>query len=74
MDNVTGNFVVGKEFDALLIDTSIYPLHNFGAYNEEAYAAKSAEMKLLEKVQKFIYVGDDRNIVKVFVAGRQIKA
>ncbi|XP_073818431.1 guanine deaminase [Musca autumnalis] len=73
LDSVCGNFVVGKEFDALLIDTGLYPLHNFGFYNAEDYDKKSAEAKLLEMVQKFIYVGDDRNIVKVFVAGKQVK-
>lgn len=72
LDHVTGNFVTGKDFDALLIDTSKYPLHNFDSYktsNED----KSEEIKLLELVQKFIYVGDERNIVKVFVAGVQVK-
>lgn len=73
LDNVCGNFVEGKEFDALIIDTSIYPLHNFGFYNKEDYDKKSNEVRLLEMVQKFIYVGDDRNIVKVYVAGKQIK-
>ncbi|TMW48917.1 hypothetical protein DOY81_006012 [Sarcophaga bullata] len=73
LDNVCGNFVEGKEFDALIVDTSIYPLHNFGFYNKEDYDKKSNEIKLLEMVQKFIYVGDDRNIVKVYVAGKQIK-
>lgn len=73
LDHICGNFVEGKEFDALIVDTSIYPLHNFGFYNAEDYDKKSAEVKLLEMVQKFIYVGDDRNILKVYVAGKQIK-
>ncbi|XP_061402132.1 guanine deaminase [Musca vetustissima] len=73
LDHVCGNFVVGKEFDALLIDTGVYPLHNYGFYNAEDYEKKSPEVKLLEMVQKFIYTGDDRNIVKVFVAGKQVK-
>ncbi|XP_075146742.1 guanine deaminase [Haematobia irritans] len=73
MDHVCGNFEIGKEFDALIVDTSIYPLHNFGFYNPEDYNKKSDEVKLLEMVQKFIYTGDDRNIVNVFVAGQQVK-
>ncbi|KNC21404.1 hypothetical protein FF38_12603 [Lucilia cuprina] len=73
LDDICGNFVEGKEFDALVVDTSIYPLHNFGLYNAEDYEKKSDELKLLEMVQKFIYVGDDRNIVNVYVAGKQIK-
>lgn len=73
LDNVCGNFAVGKEFDALIVDTSVYPLHNFSFYNLEDYNKKSDELKLLEMVQKFIYTGDDRNIVGVYVAGKQIK-
>lgn len=74
LDNVCGNFEEGKEFDALIIDTSLYPLHNFGLHNaDNDYANKTAETKLLEMVQKFIYVGDDRNIISVYVAGKQIK-
>ncbi|XP_037952969.1 guanine deaminase [Teleopsis dalmanni] len=68
VDHITGNFIKGKEFDALIIDTSIHPLHNF-----DANSTAAAEHKLLELVQKFIYVGDDRNIVNVFVAGKKIK-
>ncbi|XP_059218467.1 guanine deaminase [Stomoxys calcitrans] len=74
MDKVCGNFEIGKEFDALVVDTSIYPSHNFGLYNPEDYEKKSDEVKLLEMVQKFIYTGDDRNIVQVYVAGKQIKS
>uniref|UniRef100_A0A1A9W7D0 Guanine deaminase n=1 Tax=Glossina brevipalpis TaxID=37001 RepID=A0A1A9W7D0_9MUSC len=73
MDEITGNFVVGKEFDALIIDTSKEPLHNFGFYDSNNYEKKSDELKLLEMVQKFIYVGDDRNVHRVYVAGKQIK-
>uniref|UniRef100_A0A1A9VG03 Guanine deaminase n=1 Tax=Glossina austeni TaxID=7395 RepID=A0A1A9VG03_GLOAU len=73
MDVITGNFVVGKQFDALLIDTSKAPLHNFGFYSSNDYEKKPDELKLLEMVQKFIYVGDDRNIQRVYVAGKQIK-
>lgn len=72
LDHVTGNFESGKEFDAILIDTTKYPLLNFDSY-KTSNKDKSEEMKLLELVQKFIYVGDDRNIDKVFVAGVQVK-
>lgn len=69
LSNITGNFVVGKYFDALIVDTSKYPLQNYNAGNE----SKSPDLNLLEMVQKFIYVGDDRNISRVYVAGNQIK-
>lgn len=72
LDHVTGNFEAGKEFDAILIDTNQFPLHNFNSYktwDEDT----SKELKLLQLVQKFIYVGDERNITKVFVRGVQVK-
>ncbi|XP_055525014.1 guanine deaminase [Wyeomyia smithii] len=67
-----GNFLPGKDFDALLIDTSVYPINRYQlppALTEK----KSAEEKLLELLQKFVYVGDDRNITSVFVAGQKVK-
>lgn len=71
VDAVVGNFVVGKEFDALLVDVAVGPIDWIEGSRLEA--AKSAEQKLLELVQRFVYVGDDRNVLKVFVQGRQVK-
>lgn len=68
-----GNFTVGKEFDALLIDVSQDRVGTFDLPKNENSAEVSDEMHLLQLLQKFIYVGDDRNIQKVFVAGRQVK-
>ena len=63
MANETGNFQVGKSFDALLIDlaSSSSPVHLF------------PDETMDERIQKFFMLGDDRNITKVFVAGRNIK-
>ncbi|KAL3846815.1 hypothetical protein ACJMK2_017769, partial [Sinanodonta woodiana] len=60
LEDKVGNFVVGKEFDALLIDVEAVgsPLDVF------------KEDTLEDVVEKFMYRGDDRNIVAVFVAGR----
>ncbi|KAI8044794.1 guanine deaminase [Drosophila gunungcola] len=60
MDHLTGNFAVGKEFDALLVDVSVvtHPLRR---------------LNVDELVEKFIYTGCDRNIVEVFVAGKRVK-
>ncbi|XP_061208186.1 guanine deaminase isoform X2 [Neopsephotus bourkii] len=62
LDDVIGNFEVGKEFDALLINTkaSDSPFDLFSADNFE------------DTLQKFLYLGDDRNISEVYVAGRQV--
>lgn len=72
VDEVVGNFVVGKEFDALLIDVSAAPID---WYDNTFTADDDADGKewLQTLLQKFVYIGDDRNILKVFVAGRQVK-
>lgn len=73
IDDKVGNFSVGKEFDALLIDTaSNSPIIQYNI-PENITNKKSEEEKLLELLQKFIYVGDDRNISKVFVKGVSVK-
>lgn len=53
-----GSFEVGYEFDALVIDDSTLSVG----------ASRSIE----ERLQRFIYVGDDRQIVKRFVAGKEV--
>lgn len=68
-----GNFAIGKEFDALLIDVSQDRVGTFDLPKNENSPNVSDEMHLLQLLQKFIYAGDDRNITKVFVAGRQVK-
>uniref|UniRef100_A0A8C3UPX4 Guanine deaminase n=1 Tax=Catharus ustulatus TaxID=91951 RepID=A0A8C3UPX4_CATUS len=62
LDDVIGNFEVGKEFDALLINTkaSDSPFDLFSADDFE------------DALQKFLYLGDDRNISEVYVAGKQV--
>ncbi|XP_053787845.1 guanine deaminase isoform X2 [Vidua macroura] len=62
LDDVIGNFQVGKEFDALLINTkaSDSPFDLFSADDFE------------DTLQKFLYLGDDRNISEVYVAGKQV--
>lgn len=61
--NQIGNFEVGKCFDALHIDlaSSGSPIHIFPGEN------------LDDMIQKFIMLGDDRNIAQVFVDGRKVK-
>ncbi|XP_023719933.1 guanine deaminase isoform X2 [Cryptotermes secundus] len=62
VDDKTGNFKVGKDFDALIVNMR-----------------KPGPIDILDKtdikdlIQKFLYTGDDRNISKVYVAGRQVK-
>lgn len=62
LDNKIGNFLVGKEFDALVISprakSSSFDAFDF--HNQE------------ELIQKFLFCGDDRNISKIYVAGRRV--
>ncbi|XP_064595797.1 guanine deaminase-like [Liolophura sinensis] len=63
LDDVIGNFQVGKDFDALLIDCDV--THSpFDTYPWDT---------MEDLVQKFIYQGDDRNITEVYVSGRRVK-
>jgi len=57
-----GNFKVGKQFDALHIDLHIdSPVHVL------------PDEDTLDMIEKFIMLGDDRNIVQVFVDGKDVK-
>ncbi|CAL1685490.1 unnamed protein product [Lasius platythorax] len=63
IEDKVGNLMPGKEFDALIIDLNAKSslLDNFKKYTLE------------ERLQRFIYSGDDRNIVSVYVRGRKVK-
>ena len=63
LGDVVGNFDVGKDLDALIIDcnakgspTTVYEHDN-----------------LLDQFQKFLFLGDDRNIIEVIVKGKKCK-
>ncbi|XP_046826004.1 guanine deaminase [Vespa crabro] len=58
-----GNLIPGKEFDALIVDMSVSngPLDDFMSYSLE------------KQLQRFIYSGDDRNIIEVYVSGYKVK-
>ncbi|XP_028270923.1 guanine deaminase [Parambassis ranga] len=62
LDDITGNFEVGKDFDALRVNV----------------AAPDGPIDLIQyegpktHLEKFLNLGDDRNIMEVFVAGRKV--
>ncbi len=56
--DLVGSFAVGKQFDALLVDTA-------GGAAFDCYEGDSME----DRFQKFINLGDDRNIRAVWVQG-----
>ncbi|NWI15230.1 GUAD deaminase, partial [Crypturellus soui] len=76
LEDVIGNFEVGKEFDALLINTKASD-SPFDLFSSDAFEV----MKTGLMIQQIIYVqisfdsiisGDDRNISEVYVSGKQV--
>lgn len=72
LDHKIGNFAVGKDFDALLVDAYVGKTDKF-ELPKVMTAALTGNDKFHQLIQKFVYTGDDRNILKVFVKGRQVK-
>ncbi|XP_052754150.1 guanine deaminase [Galleria mellonella] len=68
LDDKIGNFDVGKEFDALLIDVYVN-----GSQIDEYESTESAAEHAVSLLQRFVYLGDDRNIVQVYVRGKKVK-
>ncbi|KAJ1678871.1 hypothetical protein EV182_003185, partial [Spiromyces aspiralis] len=73
LGSVIGSLVVGKQFDALLID-----LDRKGSPVPHSDVTPSVKNEIdkvsrwLRRIEQFIYLGDDRNIAAVFVNGRRI--
>ncbi|KAF9104318.1 hypothetical protein BGX27_010144 [Mortierella sp. AM989] len=63
LDQTIGNFEVGKEFDAILVNTSVdnSPVDVFDHDTIET------------KFEKYLFVGDDRNNEKIFVQGKEVR-
>ncbi|KAK1176036.1 guanine deaminase isoform X1 [Acipenser oxyrinchus oxyrinchus] len=62
LEDTIGNFEVGKDFDAVLVSPSI-PDGPF-----DVFAGDTFEVV----VEKFLNLGDDRNMVEVYVAGKKV--
>ncbi|XP_057211279.1 guanine deaminase isoform X1 [Triplophysa rosa] len=62
LDDQIGNFVVGKDFDALRVNVCVPggPIDLFPGEGPKAV------------LEKFLNLGDDRNITEVYVAGRRV--
>lgn len=63
IEHQVGSFEVGKEFDALLVDVNV----NGGPF--DIFDGDTIE----DQFEKFINLGDDRNIVEVYVQGILVK-
>lgn len=60
LDGLVGNFIVGKEMDALVIDCAV---------PDGVMAPVEEDDGIQTMLEKFLMTGDDRNIVQVFVRG-----
>ena len=58
LQDTVGSFRVGKEFDAILVDTEL----------QESFDVFPAD-SLLDRFEKFVNLGDDRNVRAVWVQG-----
>ncbi|KAK3344562.1 hypothetical protein B0H65DRAFT_179850 [Neurospora tetraspora] len=63
LEGKVGNFEVGKEFDALVVDWE----------RDGVMTMVEEEDGLGTVFEKFVMTGDDRNIVRVFVKGRVVR-
>uniref|UniRef100_G3P9D8 Guanine deaminase n=1 Tax=Gasterosteus aculeatus aculeatus TaxID=481459 RepID=G3P9D8_GASAC len=63
LDGQTGNFEVGKDFDALRVNVA-------APGGPMDLSVNSEEPKII--LEKFLNLGDDRNIAEVYVAGRKV--
>ncbi|KAM9955657.1 hypothetical protein ACTFIW_002297 [Dictyostelium discoideum] len=63
LDHRIGNFIVGKDFDAQIIDPFVQN-SPFDCFDGET---------LKDIFQKFIYLGDDRNLSSLYIKGNKIK-
>ena len=63
LEKTIGNFEVGKEFDAILVNTAVEnsPVDVFDHDTVET------------KFEKYLFVGDDRNNEKIFVQGKEVR-
>ena len=62
LDHKVGGFDVGLQFDALRIRMNNH-------FDTELFGFETVE----DMIHKFVFLGDDRNLVQVFVNGKCVK-
>lgn len=62
LEHKLGNFEPGKSFDALIVDTGLEDCINIAGWEADDLAL----------VKKWVFMGDDRSIRKVFVDGKLV--
>ena len=74
LEGVVGSFAVGKEFDALVVDCGLEEVFDVfedlqGSVVEEG---DGETVRVLQLVEMFVHLGDDRNIRQVYVQGELV--
>ncbi|CAM9904642.1 unnamed protein product [Discosporangium mesarthrocarpum] len=70
LGNVVGNFLPGKQFDALVVDPSPGGMEEEGRVTFNIFPELGEGMQ--EVFEKFLFLGDDRNIASIFVGGKKV--
>lgn len=74
MEDTIGNFLPGKEFDALHVTPGRSP--NFfldvGEARPTGLSREHKRIRLKETFERFLFVSDDRDIASVFVQGKKV--
>ncbi|KAJ3021346.1 hypothetical protein HKX48_008742 [Thoreauomyces humboldtii] len=74
----TGSFVVGKDFDALVVDLDAGDQIDARSSKDDDNVLGMRPVEVfdhdtpLEMFEKFVFLSDDRNIAEVYVAGRKV--
>ncbi|KAI9009571.1 hypothetical protein BC832DRAFT_530050 [Gaertneriomyces semiglobifer] len=63
-----GNFTVGKDFDALLVDLAAGSALTAGSRPIDIFEHDTTASLL----EKFVFLGDDRHITEVYVSGKRV--
>ncbi|KAL0780400.1 hypothetical protein CaCOL14_001735 [Colletotrichum acutatum] len=66
LEDMIGNFAIGKAFDAILVTSSLDEASGVMTVREETDSLRTV-------FEKFLMTGDDRNIAQVYVQGRLVK-
>lgn len=66
-ESYVGNFLPGKQFDALIVT-----LEDDGQQHVDLFEQVPHAFELPRLLEKFILTGDDRNISRVYVNGRLV--
>lgn len=76
LDGKVGNFVLGKEFDALVVNLKATPGSNSNSSLQQITGESTVDIfqheTVSDLIEKFVYLGDDRNIVEIYVKGKKV--